>query len=479
MPIPGTSIEEPFSTIKSIQDTVTQDPNLRYDPNLTSRYLSLGGTLINNAIPEQAPQSPAVITPQLAKTEVDKVQAELSKYQQTGTLPSGEKLYFDPVTKTSVPESMLKAKLQTAEDKILERDFEASKTDAQRQFESDLAESNAIFEPLKARLEANKQFQITTIQNQYARLLKAQEQANARRVKLQETIGIRFGGRYTPEHTADLVKEQVDLGIQEIAKLNSEEAEAIGKIQSAFDEKSYALALKEYENLKDVRKTRDDKLKEIEKTQREGLQKIKDDIKAEQKINDDTIWNISVVASQNTANFKPTKDYKTVDEALLAIQQGGKTGTKEEALLIAEQTGLTKPPVAQSDFEQAFFREHNRYPTPEELLDFKRKEAEAGRAPEKPKKFEPSSIGLTSIEVGRLETVGLDRDVYTNITRLILGGITNERIKEILKESGIDEDALDKYDRAVGIEEVKKKPKSKGWITIDANAINEAINVEE
>ena len=46
--------------------------------------------------------------------------------------------------------------------------------------------------------------------------------------------------------------------------------------------------------------------------------------------------------------------------------------------------------TGQSDFEQAFFRDKGRLPTVQELLDYKAKEAAAGRKPEKVSGVEPS-----------------------------------------------------------------------------------------
>lgn len=88
------------------------------------------------------------------------------------------------------------------------------------------------------------------------------------------------------------------------------------------------------------------------------------------------IWKISTDASANIQGFIPTTQYPTASFAIKAIQES-KTG--EGALLIASQTGLMKSQTGQSDFEQAFLREKGRLPTVSELLDFKQKEAAAGR----------------------------------------------------------------------------------------------------
>lgn len=138
---------------------------------------------------------------------------------------------------------------------------------------------NNILDPLKAQLDVAKQAQIDGIKSKYTSLRTAMETANARRNKLQETIGVRFGGRYAIEHTADLVTEKVNEGIQRIGELNSQEQQEISMVQNAFDAKSYALALEGFDRLQAIREKRDTELASIEKAQVEGLKKIQEEQK--------------------------------------------------------------------------------------------------------------------------------------------------------------------------------------------------------
>ena len=72
--------------------------------------------------------------------------------------------------------------------------------------------------------------------------------------------------------------------------------------------------------------------------QQQNAQKI-----ADQKTEDTAIWNMSTTAATNIANFTPTEQYPTAALALKAIQE---STTKEQALNIAVNTGLVKPPSA-------------------------------------------------------------------------------------------------------------------------------------
>ena len=104
-------------------------------------------------------------------------------------------------------------------------------SDRAAQAEKDL---NAVLDPLKGQLETAKQSQIDGIKAKYAQLRQQLETENARRNKMQETIGVRFGGRFAIEHTADLVTAKVNEGIQRVADLNSLESQKISSVQNPF-----------------------------------------------------------------------------------------------------------------------------------------------------------------------------------------------------------------------------------------------------
>lgn len=219
-----------------------------------------------------------------AKIEASRIQSGINAFQQGKAIISTQGVQKDildpireairPTVASSTPSSPIPP--PTAEESLLKQEYDKQKTDAQKRADTDEANISSVLDPLKAKLDVNKQSQIDSIKSQYSLLRVQAEQANARRNRLQETIGVRFGGRFTPEHTADLVQDVVNQGISKIQELNAQEANSIATINSAFDEKSYTLAVKQFDVLKDIRKTRDDKLAEIEKTQREGLKKLQD-----------------------------------------------------------------------------------------------------------------------------------------------------------------------------------------------------------
>lgn len=162
----------------------------------------------------------------------------------------------------------------TIEEQLLLDESESAKTDVQREFESKERFISDTLDPLKAQLDISKQRQIDNIKSQFSQLKRKQEESNTRRVRLQETIGIRFGGRFVLDSAADLVQEQVSIGVQEIADITRKEAAAISDINNAFDNKQFDLAVDKFNEVKKLRAERTKKFDEIEKAQLEGLKSI-------------------------------------------------------------------------------------------------------------------------------------------------------------------------------------------------------------
>lgn len=106
---------------------------------------------------------------------------------------------------------------------------------------------------------------------------------------------------------------------------------------------------------------------------------------AQKKEDQKDVWTLANTASQNIQSFHPTDQYQTSAVAIQAIQNAK---TKEEALRIATDTGLTKLPSQPAgvgditEFKQ-FFPNVN-ITTPEgrqQFLDWQIKQSEAKRAP--------------------------------------------------------------------------------------------------
>lgn len=278
-------------------------------------------------------------SPEQTKTNIPKegaVVSEESARAMLGTDFTGAIKNADG-TFTLSPEALLRSGKATAEktpDQIAQENI-------QKQYEQGLKEMSSILDPLKRQLEANKIDQIDSIKRQYVQLREAQEEANERRVRLEETIGVRFGGaRYAPEHTADLVQEQIDIGLQKIQDLNSEEQQAISKIQGAFDEKSYTIALKEYEGLKELRKARTDEIDKLQKATAEALKEKKKDIAETEKafyervtkpIND-----VLISAGEQGAPTEVLMAIQKCGNIMCAVSSAGEYATKIGSGIVGE-----------------------------------------------------------------------------------------------------------------------------------------------
>lgn len=159
----------------------------------------------------------------------------------------------------------------STEDLLLQAEADAGKDEATRRFEAREKEVNDFLIQQQANLSTSRQRQLSNIAAQFGSFGKKLEASTKRRVRLQETIGARFGGRFTIEHTADLVKDQIDKGFDALRDLGIQEQAAIGKIEDAFDSKSHALALKAFGALQALKEQKLKKFDEIEKLQQDAL----------------------------------------------------------------------------------------------------------------------------------------------------------------------------------------------------------------
>ena len=249
MPISQTQFEETQLTPQVIEELKKVGVREGDPVGNLGLILSPSGSLVSGG--------KSVISPDIGQKKLDEIQEDINK-------PSVSPLPQSEIEKQPPP---------TAEDQLLQRELDATKT-TEEKMADDIraraieAETNLknILDPIKNRLEQQKQLQIDSIKSEYSNMIRRQEEANTRRVRLQETIGVRFGGRFALEHTADLVQEQVDLGIQKVQELVQQEDISISKIKSAFNDKTLTLAMDEYDKLQEIRKNRDNAIDNIQKT---------------------------------------------------------------------------------------------------------------------------------------------------------------------------------------------------------------------
>lgn len=179
---------------------------------------------------------------------------------------------IDQIREVIAPDDVVEEEVApTIEETLLQQDLDEGKDESTLRFEEREKEVNIFFKTQQKNLNTSRRRQLANISSQYSAFTRSIEKSTKRRTRLQETIGARFGGRFTIEHTADLVKEQVDLGIQALEDLFVKENVAKGRIEDAFDAKSHALALKSFQELNTIRAEKEKKFDEIEKMQQEAL----------------------------------------------------------------------------------------------------------------------------------------------------------------------------------------------------------------
>jgi len=164
----------------------------------------------------------------------------------------------------------------TAEDKILQSQIDSTKTPEQlsnekirndliTSFDSQEQSIKTSLDPIKAQMEESKRAQIDSIYSQFSILRNQLVESNRRRENASVTLGIRKGGQYAPTVMASQIEGVVQQGLQKVSELNSQERDAINKVNNAFNEQSLTLAMKEYESLQDIRKEKDKALAEFDK----------------------------------------------------------------------------------------------------------------------------------------------------------------------------------------------------------------------
>ncbi|KKM16383.1 hypothetical protein LCGC14_1686410, partial [marine sediment metagenome] len=80
---------------------------------------------------------------------------------------------------------------------------------------------------------------------------------------------------------------------------------------------------------------------------------------------------------------------------------------------------------------------------------------------------------LTKSQLARLELVGVPLDIASGIVKLILQGVSNDKIRGFLQEKGHSPRLLDDFDRTVGIDKIRNVSKTGGASTgIDFSSID-------
>ena len=309
------------------------------------------------------------------------------------TTPSGA--IVDSVTgKLITPppdsDSDLKTRIKSLQDSLLtpQPNQEADFLEAYGMTRAEIVQQQKVAQQEKIAKQANvraAQAELAGIQAQVqgviskrdAQNLQLEKQASGGQVtttilnRQQQEINRQAAIEALPLQALALAKQAQVAGLQgEAEYAQSTLAMAQDKLNTAFKLKSED-AKNAYETLKENRRIFYDFWSDEQKRRAEAKQKQED---KEFQITNDLRNNQQALASKAIES-----NQGTLFTQIMALDPKSTTFNADIARLGAQ---IKPKPTGQSDFEQAFLREKGRLPNVQELLDFKQREAAAGRKPE-------------------------------------------------------------------------------------------------
>jgi hypothetical protein len=163
---------------------------------------------------------------------------------------------------------------------------------------------------------------------------------------------------------------------------------------------------------------------------------------------------IAVDAASNGNNFTPTSDYKTVTQALTAIQNAK---SPVEATTIAVQTGLVQTQKSASG-SQVVGSAATGYYMVDDQGNVKKLIAGADGGSGGGVNPQPIPNLFTKAQIADMQGGGLSSDIATQIYQSIQNGHTLEDIRQALREDNMDPALLDVFDRVNNIRKVLGQP---------------------
>lgn len=305
---------EPLSTIEGIQSAIKQDPKLRYDPLLSKKYLGLGGTLSNNAIPLPAEtKEPLAIFSRDGKATVEEAKNKVAGFVPPEK-PEAEKTE-KPVVETKGGLTFDEAIQLFGQDftglqQQMDGTYIPDKTALERLgVKSEKTKEDTALEQSKAELENIKtqisklmipdeevQRQISNISAQWDERANEMKEINRSREAALMTTGLRLGSQYTGGLRGgvfgSIISEEERQGVSRIQDLEAKKQEAILAAKKAQRENNYTVLVKQADLLEKSYNKQLDEIKELNKLQadkakelREKDKEARDKIKSLQEIN--------------------------------------------------------------------------------------------------------------------------------------------------------------------------------------------------
>jgi len=140
-------------------------------------------------------------------------------------------------------------------------------------------DTKAFITSLGAQLDSSRAAALSSLGEQFNRLVAQQEDVNKRTEAVVSTAGIRSGGgvgganRFTPEITLGFLQATVSEGLSKVGGLISQRNEAISKVNSAYDSSKFELMGKEFERLNTINDNLDEQLSKLNEEARKISEK--------------------------------------------------------------------------------------------------------------------------------------------------------------------------------------------------------------
>jgi len=336
--------KEPLSTTRGILEATTKDPNLRFDTNLIKKYLNLGGTLSNNAIPqlESAVQPVSVLSSENASKKIPQMQDNLKS--MTSPVQTSNQT-TEPQKKDT---SLTLINPETGQERIF-YDADINKSQIQTLFNSGWTNSKG-YVPSDIKLpEVNntgttgvKTVDRTEVDNAKAKVMNfdvssdpmlkkildittsqwdsriaSLEKINKSRESLINQIGVRLGTqRYASLTAGGILSTEEKDSLDKITDYQTKKQQALIEAENAYKNQKWSEYVKQYEIAKTAY---DDERKSVEELNKKVLEENK-------KITErDRIINIDTNISDLIANGK-----KSVLEIIDGLKDKGIEATSKE-----------------------------------------------------------------------------------------------------------------------------------------------------
>lgn len=193
----------------------------------------------------------------------------------------------------------------------------------------DVAQTNALFASMKANLDSTTLQQVNAIQQQYDMLRASQQDVNNRADSARTTLNLKAGTtQFAPLDAAGTALAQTSFGLQQIAKLDADENNAIAQVRAAQQSGNFELMSKALDTVQAARTAK-----------QAAAQKVNDQLSA---ANAAVIKNKQQVAQDNAVGQLISQGVTNPADVLKALNDAGYNVTADQVATSLKSLQTTK-----------------------------------------------------------------------------------------------------------------------------------------